>query len=147
MTDFELSLMADQLLRSIPRDPDAPHYTEDSFRCKLWTAQRRARSLRLPPPPASQLYLIKREWAVVFRNAKLTCRQQEVVSYRMAGKTLEEIGAISGCSRQAILNVLHQACRKILRAQENYPYEGLAQVYEQETIRGRRTDRPGKLVR
>jgi transcriptional regulator len=84
---------------------------------------------------------------VVFRDANLTCRQKEVVGYRMAGKTFEEIGALSGCSKQAILNVLRQACRKILRAQADYPFEGLAEVYEQETLRGRRTDRPGKLVR
>ncbi len=147
MNPIELSRLADQLLRTVPRDPSAPHYTEDSFRCKMAIAKRREGVLMMPPQPISQMYLLKREWGVVFREAKLTCRQKEVIQYRLLGRTLEEIGLLSGCSRQAIKNVLYQACRKIIRAQAAYPYEGLAEVYRDEMLRGRRTDYKGKLVR
>ncbi|MBL8059754.1 MAG: hypothetical protein JNK63_03445 [Chthonomonas sp.] len=147
MTSFELSRLADSILRSIPRDPQRPHYTEDSFRCKLSAAHQRDAKLLLPPPPASQLYLLKKEWAYLFRRAKLTHRQKEIIGYRMAGKTFEEIGEIRGTSKQAVLNILHQACRKIARVRASYAYEGLAEVYHEETNRGRRTDYKGKLVR
>ena len=147
MTPIELSRLADQLLRTVPRDPTRPHYTEESFRCKMLNARRREGRLMLPPQPESQLYLLRREWAHVFVEANLTCRQKEVVGYRMAGKTFEEIGAISGTSKQAVLNVLKQACKKILRIQAQYPYNGLAEVYRDEMLRGRRTDYKGKLVR
>lgn len=147
MTTYELSRLADSLLRSIPRDSARPHYTEDSFRCKINVAHQREAKLMLPPPPVSQLYLLKKEWAYLFREAKLTPRQKEIIAYRMAGRTFEEIGEIRGTSKQAVLNILLQACRKIARIRSRYAYDGLAQVYHEETNRGRRTDYKGKLVR
>ena len=147
MTTIELSRIADSLLRSIPRDPCQPHYTEDSFRIKMMNARRREGRLMLPPQPESQLYLLKREWAYLFVAAGLTCRQKEVVGHRMHGKTLEEIGAISGTTKQSVKNVLRRACEKIERVRVTYPYDGLANVYRDEIMRGRRTDYKGKLVR
>lgn len=147
LTTIELSRLADSLLRSIPRDPERPHYSEDSFRCKLNVAKSREARLMLPPPQPSYLYLTKRELAYLFRESKLTCRQREVIAYRMVGKSFDEIGAINGTSKQAVHNILHQACRKIARIRAGYAYDGLAEVYHEETNRGRRTDYKGKLVR
>lgn len=147
MTQFQLTRLADSLLRSLPRNPEWPHYTEDSFRCKLNNAHRRDRNLLLPPPPPSQMYLLKKELAHLFREANLTTSQKEIIAYRMAGKTFDNIGEIRGTSRQAVLNVLQQACRKIARVRSKYAFDGLAEVYYEETNRGRRTDYKGKIVR
>ena len=147
MNERELTRQADALLRHLPRDPNAPHYTEVSFRCKVQTARRRDGKLFFRRRPESQLYLARKEWIAALQAAGLTCRQKEVVAFRMAGKTFEEIGAMSGCSKQAVLNVLRQAGRKIARAQEHDPYQGLAEIYKEETQRGLRTSVKGKLVR
>jgi len=147
MTEFETRKLADQILSRLPRNPNAPHYTDDSFRCKIRTAQRRAKSTPVPRPPESMLYLFRMEWAGIVADAKLTCRQMEVINLRLAGKTFEEIGAISGCSKQAILNILQQATKKIHRCEALYPYTGLMEVYRSETNRGRRMNVKGKLIR
>jgi DNA-binding NarL/FixJ family response regulator len=83
----------------------------------------------------------------ILANAKLTCRQTEVVRLRLSGKTFEEIGSMSGCSKQAVLNVLQQASKKIRVAQDRYPYEGLAEIYREETRRGVSPSRKGKLLK
>jgi DNA-binding NarL/FixJ family response regulator len=147
MTPFELSLLADQYLKSIPRDPEMPHYTEDGFRCKLRQAHKRERTTVLPRRPESQLYLIRKEWIYILAHSKLTCRQIEVVRLRLSGKTFEEIGSMSGCSKQAVLNVLQQASKKIRATQDRYPYEGLAEIYREETRRGVSPSRKGKLLK
>lgn len=147
MTHVELCRAADELLRRIPRNPDAPHYTDDSFRCKLATAAKRNRRIPWAAPPTPAFELVQSEWRVVFRLAKLTCRQKEVVQLRLRGKTMEEIGAMSGCTKQAVMNVLRQAQRRIYAAQSDYAYDGLAEVYRAETERGRRTHHTGRLVR
>lgn len=147
MTPIELARLSDQYLKAIPRDPEMPHYTEDGFRCKLRQAHKRERTTVLPRRPESQLYLIRKEWMYILQNSRLTCRQIEVVRLRLAGKTFEEIGAMSGCTKQAVLNVLQQASKKIRATQDQYPYEGLAEIYREETRRGVSYSRKGKLLK
>jgi hypothetical protein len=126
---------ADQLLARYPKNPEYPHFTEDSFERKLRNCQRRSATTRLilKPDPADSL--AEREWKEIIRMAKLTNRQAEVYAFRKAGWTLEDIGNWMNATKQGALNVFRQASVKIRRAHDEYPYSGLAEVYRAEVNR------------
>lgn len=145
MNRRELLSKADQILRQIERLDACPHYSEDSFRRKLTLAQLRERKLRPAESDKTYVYLFEEEWNEVFRCAKLTDRQAEVVRLRLSGQTFREAGERSGCSKQAILNILHQALKKIEAVSSVYPYTGLAEVYRSEVNRGLGGRRKGRL--
>lgn len=147
MNRFELIAWTDQILSRIPRCPQAPHYREDTFRRKLMLAHIREPKVDLPPVDPVDLYLVEQEWNAIFSQVQLTDRQAEVVAYRLEGKTFEEIGRMSGCSKQAILNVLRQACKKIEAFSNVNPMSGLAEVYRAETRRGLKLGPRGRIVR
>lgn len=147
MNRLELFLVADRILADIPRDPASPHYLEETFRKKLQLAEIREPKLRIRQTDPSEAYLIQREWASILRSAGLTARQREVVTLRLEGKTFEEIGRRSGCTKQAILNILRQAGKKIGVHCDVYPYAGLTEVYRAEMKRGLRPTPAGRLLR
>ena len=139
----ELSVFSDALLSQIPRDPSAPHYTEESFRRKLSNQQRRESNLALPVERQGALDLYRDEWADVTESAGLTDRQREVVRMRLSGHTFEQIGQAFGHSKQGAQNIFFQGAKKLARAWIEYPYRGLPAVYDEECRRGlkRRTGR------
>lgn len=131
-----LSQIADDILRSVQRDPEAPHYVEGSFRRKLDEATRRESQMALPRVRPGALYLYRQEWADITEAANLTKRQLQVVSLRLEGHTFEHIGDKFGTSKQGASRVFFQGARKLARAWLDYPYRGLPSVYEEETTRG-----------
>lgn len=145
MKNHELSYAADRLLSQVPRKPDEPHYVEDTFQRKLQLAWFRDPRAPEPPRDPTNTYLLQTEWADIFRRAKLTARQQDVVRLRIQGKTFEEIGNRTGCSKQAVLNVLKQAAKKIVQSMESYPYSGISEVYRDELKKKGSHGGPGKL--
>ncbi len=145
MNRRELLQQADQILRRIERIDACPHYVEDSFRRKMMLALNRERKLRPAQEDKSHVYLLEMEWERVFCQARLTQRQIDVVRARLAGQTFEEAGQRQGCSKQAILNILKQAVKKIEAVSSVYPYTGLAEVYREEVRRGIGAHRKGRL--
>ena len=131
-----LSQIADDLLRSVPRDPGAPHYIEDSFRRKLDDATRRESNMALPRVRLGALYLYQQEWADISERACLTKRQHQVVSLRLEGYTFEQIGDNFGTTKQGAARVFFQGAKKLAKAWLDYPYRGLPAVYDEETSRG-----------
>jgi len=131
-----LSQLADDLLRSLPRDPDSPCYPEGSFRRKLEEANRRESALSPRQTRLGALYLSRVEWADVTEAARLTRAQLQVVRMRLAGMTFEEIGGRRGVSKQGASRVWVQAAKKLARAWLDYPYRGLREAYEADCRRG-----------
>ncbi len=131
-----LSQIADDILRQVPRDPQAPHYIEDSFRRKLQDADKRESNLALPRARQGALYLYRQEWADITEAACLTRRQHQVVALRLAGHTFEQIGTKYGTTKQGASRVFFQGAKKLAKAWLDYPYRGLPAVYEEETSRG-----------
>ena len=132
----EISLLADAMLSHVPREADAPHYTEGSFRRKLGNQHRRECALPLPIERQGALDLYRNEWAEVTESARLTDRQAEVVQMRLSGHTFEQIGQTFGHSKQGAQNIFLQAAKKLARAWVTNPYRGLPAVYDQECRRG-----------
>lgn len=128
-----LSILADQLLARVAREPSCPHYTESTFERKL--ARCRQRAPRLPPGSFDVPYdfLLAREWAAIIGRAGLTRRQMEVLMLRLQGRSFEEIGGRFGHTKQGAASILRQAVVKLRRAEAAYPYVGLASVYREET--------------
>ncbi|MES1228456.1 MAG: hypothetical protein ABUL72_07265 [Armatimonadota bacterium] len=132
----ELSVLADALLSTLPRDPSAPHYTEESFQRKLRVQHRREASRPLPEQRQGLVELYHNEWADVTENAGMTDRQAEVVQMRLSGHTYEQIGLVYGHSKQGAQSIFFQAAKKLARAWVSNPYGGLPSIYEQECRRG-----------
>lgn len=130
-----LAAQAEELLRSISRDPSRPHYGEESFRKKLITARNRERRLPVTGECRGSDALVESEWAAVQRMACLTPVQEEVVAMRLEGHTFEHIGHVRGHTKQGAQNVFFQAAKKLIRAWMDYPYRGLHQVYREEIRR------------
>jgi len=130
-----MEIEADQLLARYPKNPEYPHFTEDSFERKLRNCHKRSATTRLilKPDPADSL--TEREWKEIIRRAKLTQRQCEVYALRKAGWTLEGIGNWMSATKQGALNVFRQASVKIRRAHQDYPFAGIAEVYRAEVNR------------
>jgi len=143
----ELVLITDQILAEIPRDPTAPHYRDSTFRRKLIKAQRRELESESVTHQDQAHALLLAEWDAILIGAKLTSRQREVVELRLIGMTFESIGAKTGCTKQAILNVLQQAAKKIAVSKESNGLAGLHEVYRSETKRGLPHSRPGRILR
>ncbi|MBX3112410.1 MAG: hypothetical protein KF857_10415 [Fimbriimonadaceae bacterium] len=131
-----MSQIADDLLRAVPRDPEAPHYAEDSFRRKLEEAGRREAQMALPRVRPGALYLYRQEWAEITERSSLTKRQLEVVTLRLEGHTFEQIGDRFGTTKQGAARVFFQGAKKLAKAWVDYPFRGLPSVYEEETTRG-----------
>jgi hypothetical protein len=130
-----LSILSDQLLSQVAREPGRPHYTEATFERKL--ARCRQRAPRLPPGSFDVPYdfLLAREWAAIIGLAGLTRRQMEVLILRLQGRSFEEIGGRFGHSKQGSASILRQAVVKLRRTEAGYPFVGLASVYREETRR------------
>lgn len=139
MNSHTLARVADTLLSGRDKNPAAPHYTEDSFRRKIFESNRRAGSLPLPLGGKESNYLLQSEWADVIASANLTPRQLEVLALRLDGHTFEEIGSRRGATKQGAQNVFFQAAKKLARAWIEYPYRGLSQVFREEVRRGTRS--------
>lgn len=131
-----LSQLADDILRTVPRDAEAPHYMEDSFRRKLEEAGRRESQMGLPRVRLGSIYLYRQEWADITERACLTRRQLQVVTLRLEGHTFEQIGEKYGTSKQGASRVFFQGAKKLAKAWLEYPYRGLPAAYEEETSRG-----------
>ena len=145
----QLSYDADRLLSSVDRNPQRPHYRDDTFRRKLTKA--RQYEAKLPPGFHSRrpTYLVEKEWKAILDRANLTGNQLHVVSLRLEGHTFESIGRRRGHSKQGAQNIFYQAAKKLVEAWTSYPFRGLADVYEDETRRGvrNRDRRPMKKCR
>jgi hypothetical protein len=126
---------AEEILKSIHRDPERPHYREDSFRRKLAAARGRERRLPVTIGCRESGHLVESEWSEVKRLAGLTPVQEEVVAMRLEGHTFEDIGRIRGHTKQGAQNVFFQAAKKLAKAWMEYPYRGLHEVYRSEVRR------------
>lgn len=116
MTRENLSFVADALLALCEKDEHAPFYGDEAFRLKVLAGRRR-------DPKHAHLVmgrhgdtLLQAEWADVFRLAKLTVRQNDVVSQRLDGFTFEEIGRHGGHTKQGARQIFVQALKKLVRA-------------------------------
>ena len=141
----DLYVVADRILAEIPRDKQAPHYRDETFRRKLITAQRREIGSESVVQQEPAHALLMAEWDSILHAAKLTPRQREVVEMRIIGMTFESIGEKTACTKQAILNVLQQAAKKISASREQNQLSGLHEVYRSETKRGLPHSRPGRI--
>ncbi|MFZ4507454.1 MAG: hypothetical protein ACOYON_07135 [Fimbriimonas sp.] len=137
MVKEQLSFVADAILALCERDPLAPAYSEATFEVKLKRARKRDPFWVQVGKGSPYDPLAESEVRGILAGAKLTPSQSDVLALRMEGFSLEEIGDKRGHSRQAALNILRQASKKIHRALDDYPYVGLAEVYRSESRRGR----------
>lgn len=138
MNTRALTYAADRLLSQVERDPNAPHYVEDSFERKLYLANQRAHKVPIPANTKVCNFLLQNEWAEVIENARLTAKQAEVLNLRLSGYTFEEIGVEGGHTKQGSQRIFFQAAKKLIKAWMEYPYRGLADVYREEISRGRK---------
>lgn len=136
MGKAKLDHAADALLADVPRDRDAPHYRENTFRRKLDLAARRESSQPLPKIREGSVYLLQKEWLEITESARLTQRQSDVLRLRLEGHTFEEIGQRFGHTKQGAQRIYHQGAKKLARAWITYPYRGLPSTYESEVTRG-----------
>ncbi|MFN3684217.1 MAG: sigma factor-like helix-turn-helix DNA-binding protein [Fimbriimonadaceae bacterium] len=138
-----LSQRADALLARCQRDPERPFYRDDTFRSKERASRFRDVRFGFCALARPESPLAESELEGLLACARLTETQEQAVRLRIAGWTLEEIGALRGCTRQAVRNVLGKAASKLRRAMREYPYAGLAEVYRAEVSRRgpRRRDR------
>lgn len=127
--------VADRLLAEAPRNPEAPHYTEQRFERKRRDMLQRLSSLPLPAPNGVQRDLLLSEWAEVIRLSGINERQVELLRLRYDGWTFEEIGRAQGVSKQAVAAAFGKAAKRLALAWSTYPYRGLAEVYSQEVHR------------
>lgn len=130
-----IRFVADRLLAETPRDPSAPHYTEQRFDRKRREMLQRLPSLPMPEPHGVQRELLLAEWKEVIELAGINERQVELLSLRYDGWTFEEIGRAYGVSKQAIAAAFAKAGKRLFAAWSLYPYRGLAEVYAQEVRR------------
>lgn len=138
-----LSQRADALLSRCGQDRERPFYRDDTFRSKERASRFREPRFGLCAVARTESPLVESELEGLLAFAGLTETQEQAVRLRVAGWTLEEIGALRGCTRQAVKNVLAKAAARLERALQTYPYAGLADVYLAEVSRRgpRRRDR------
>jgi hypothetical protein len=147
MTREDLSFVADALLELCQKPSDRPYYTEHGMAARLKLAERRdplAQSIEVLRPEDP---LLRAECHEVFRQAKLTDRQAQVLAKRLEGWTFEEIGQAAGHSKQSVQHVFVLALKKIVRTFRVYPFKGLSDVYRSEVRRGLTRTRTGKILR
>lgn len=142
----ELGFVADALLTLCERDRNAPHYTERAFETKLLDARRREPRLAHLAMGRGGHPLLCSEIEAIITDARLTDRQKTVFRLRMQGRTFEEIGKLGGHTKQGAQSVFCQAMKKLVRAQDVYPFRGLSDVYQDEVRRGRRVGGSRSLV-
>lgn len=142
----DLGFVADALLTLCERDRDAPHYTERSFESKLLVARRREPRLAHLAMGRSAHPLLCSEVEAIIAEANLTDRQKTVCRLRMQGRTFEEIGRLGGHTKQGAQSIFSQAIKKLVRAQDVYPFRGLSEVYRDEVRRGRRAGAARSLI-
>lgn len=142
-----ISHSADKLLGRCPKDPLAPHYTEDGFRLKLLASRRNERRFEWPGKRPAVDYLARREWRGLMFEAHLTGRQHDVLRKRLSGWTFKEIGDAAGHSKQSARKIYAAAIKKIAHVLRVYRFRGLSEVYRGETSRGRNHSLKGKMVR
>ena len=138
MVNRDVSALADALLGMVPRDPERPHYTTDTFERKLRRSRERERDIPLGRSALSEavLYLRRNDLLRAVYNACLTRRQWEVFWARMNGESWAEIGRKHGHTKQGAFQIFRQALKKVLRAWRADPYRDLAWVYREEVMRG-----------
>jgi hypothetical protein len=138
MNKEDLRFVADALLALCEADHSQPFYTEEVFETKLKRARLRAISLpfHTPMEPWIADDLDRRECEEMLRFANLTDAQSRVLQLRLRGFTFEEIGARDGHTKQNSQRIFVQAIKKLDRSRRVYRYEGLADVYREETRRG-----------
>lgn len=137
MTDEEMCFVADALLALCDEDPGEPIALEEELTLKFRLAKRRdwfATVLNLSRREDDDL--LSNEFRQVFRIAKLTPIQAEVLDLRMSGLSFDTIGRHRLSSKQGAQNVFLQAIKKIWRVWRVYPYAGLSDVYRNELRRG-----------
>ncbi len=146
MTELDFSFVADALLALCERDREAPCYSEKQIYLKMKKAQWRE-------PFAAQLMiagghdvLLQEECQDVFKEARLTERQAEVLASRLEGFTFEEIGEVGGHTKQGAQSVFVQALKKLTRAFHVYRYRGLSDVYRREVRRGANRGTFGRMM-
>lgn len=127
---------ADDLLRAIPRDPLAPHYTERRWREKELAARKRAlerpfvsRGLAFD---ASEILSMDAIGDVV-RESYLSIPQGLVFAFWLDGFSFLEIAAFRGTSKQASHQALTRAFLRVRKAYGQYAFAGLSSLYAEET--------------
>ena len=138
MKNEDVGLVADTLLAACERDPSRPFYTESNFRTKLRRAQAKIPILQRLVG-GTQDELLRKEYRDVLANARLTDRQNQVLTMRLEGFSFEEIGLVRGHTKQGARNIFVQAIKKVWASFAVYPYTGLSDVYRHEVRRGFRT--------
>ena len=138
---FETDEQIAHLLSHFPRERESPFYREPHFERKLKISNARASEMRTRFQ--SPHYLVKefnflkhRELKEIYKRARLTHRQCQVVNMRASGYTFDEIGQFFQHTKQGAQRIFTQALRKLHRAFNVYPYVGLGEVYRQELKRG-----------
>lgn len=147
MTKDDLRFIADALLALCEPDPLQPFYSEESFDHKIKLARiREPRAAGLLLEKHGDSALVAQECEDLLQTARLTIRQTEVLHLRLEGHTFEEIGRAGNHSKQGAQKIFVQALKKLQRASSVYRYEGLGDVYRQETRRGLRSRPYGRIL-
>jgi len=136
MTDAELTFIADALLSMCDKPADRPFYTEEALRKRL-NRETCDNVLYLNLASVEKDDdLLRQEFAGIFAEARLTQRQEQVMTRKMIGRSFEEIGRELLVSKQSAQHSFVQGLKKLHRALRVYPYAGLSAVYRSETKRG-----------
>lgn len=125
---------ADDLLRLVTRDPEAPHYTEAGWESKERRAHRRALEWREVGVSRGLTFEACEELALVtvgrvVRAADLSRPRGEVFGLWIAGFSFLEIGAFRATSKQSAHWLNRQALVQIASAYESEPLSGMSSVY------------------
>lgn len=147
MTKEDISFVADALLALCEKDSSAPFYSEGVLDIKIRRAERRARPLAEFLLRREDEGMLAHEWSDALRRADLTENQREVLEMRLNGRTFDEIGRRRCTTKQGAQRVFVHALKKLVRAWDVYPYQGLSDVYRSEIRRGRRAKAFGTIRR
>lgn len=138
---------AETLLQRVERDPEAPHYSAQTFHRKLEIDRSRAMkhasrwvcgTLLGHAGGREAKYLVTSELLGVLAAAKLTPNQLITLRAWATGLSFAAIAQTEHTTKQAVQRRFQRALVKIERAYRCYRYVGLAQIYENETRRGSR---------
>ncbi|MFY9233249.1 MAG: hypothetical protein WAO58_02195 [Fimbriimonadaceae bacterium] len=138
MTRDDFAFVADALLTICENESEAPFYTDQIFKTKLKQSANRESIFDHLVRRSGNDELMRSECDGIIEKARLTARQERVLSLKLAGHTFDEIGRRSGHSKQGAQSIFSQALKKLVRSIRVYPYVGLSDVYRLETRRGLR---------
>lgn len=132
----ELDQLSELYCSTATQNSEYPSYSEAYFERKsILESKRRRWTVAHDAVSDARCYLGDREVQVAVEQAQLTAAQRQVLHEHAIGRTLEEMGAERGHSRQSAFSLLRRAINKLRRSLFRSSVHGLTQVYIEQVCR------------